>query len=142
MTAIARRIAEHGGAALVIDYGYMRLHGMQAVGDTLQAARNHQFHDALHGVGSADITAHVDFSALADAAVRGGAQAAHILSQREFLRRMGGELRVEQLICNAKSPAIAENLRAGFARLTEQDAMGELFLVLAITPKGVTAPVF
>lgn len=142
MAGIAKRIAKHGGAALIIDYGYMRLHGVQASGSTLQAVRDHQYHDVLHNPGKADVTAHVDFSALADAARRAGAQAANILSQREFLQRMGGKLRVEQLLRHADTPAISDNIKAGFERLIGQDAMGELFLVLAVTPVGAQAPVF
>lgn len=142
MTRIASRIAKHGGAALIIDYGYFRLEGMHSAGDTLQAVRSHQYHDVLHAPGSADVTAHVDFSALAEAAEAAGAQASPILSQRDFLRRMGAKQRMEQLLRHAQSDAIREQIIAGYERLTSPNAMGELFLVLAVTPKGVSAPVF
>lgn len=142
MEGIATRIAKHGGAALIIDYGYMRLHGVQASGSTLQAVRGHQYHDVLQNPGKADVTAHVDFSALADASKRAGARAANILSQREFLQRMGGKMRVDQLVLHAESLSVKDNIKAGFQRLIGQDAMGELFLVLAVTPEGVQAPVF
>lgn len=142
MTQIATRIARFGGAALIIDYGYFKLEGMQSAGDTLQAVRSHQYHDVLHHPGKADVTAHVDFTALAEAAVAAGAQASPILSQREFLRRMGGKQRMDQLLRHAQSDAVKQNIIAGFERLTAHSQMGDLFLVLAITPKGVAAPVF
>lgn len=142
MKSIADRIARHGGAALVIDYGYFRLDGMHSTGDTLQAVRGHQFHDVLHAPGSADITAHVNFSALAEAAESMGAQASPILSQRDFLSRMGAKQRAEQLLRHAQSDAIRDQIMAGYERLTSSTAMGDLFLVLAVTPKGVHAPVF
>ena len=67
MHAIAERLAREGGAALVIDYGYEG----PAFGDTLQAVRRHEYADPLAAPGEADLTAHVDFAALATAAQRG-----------------------------------------------------------------------
>ena len=64
MRRIARRIADAGGVALIIDYG----HVTTAVGDTLQAAKNNAFTDPLAEPGEADLTAHVDFQVLAQAA--------------------------------------------------------------------------
>ena len=58
---LARRIAQHGGAALIIDYG----HAATAFGDTLQAVRQHKFVDPLTDPGAADLTTQVDFAALA-----------------------------------------------------------------------------
>ena len=66
---IGVRLAAHGGAALIIDYGHPR----SAAGDTLQALRTHQYVDPFDAPGEADLTAHVDFEALAAAAMRGGA---------------------------------------------------------------------
>jgi NADH dehydrogenase [ubiquinone] 1 alpha subcomplex assembly factor 7 len=58
---IGRRITQHIGAALIIDYG----HTHSGTGDTLQAIARHQFADVLARPGEADITSHVDFEALA-----------------------------------------------------------------------------
>ena len=54
----------HGGVALIIDYGHAR----SAAGDTLQAVRGHGFAPVLANPGEQDLTAHVDFEALAKAA--------------------------------------------------------------------------
>ncbi len=62
--AISARLGAFGGAALIIDYGYMQ----SAAGDTLQAVRSHKPHDVLLDPGDADLTVHVDFAALARAA--------------------------------------------------------------------------
>ncbi len=68
---IAGAIAMRGGAALIVDYGY----GAEAgFGDTLQAVKAHQYAPVLETPGEADLTAHVDFAALAAAAARGKAQ--------------------------------------------------------------------
>src|SRR5262249_45134641 len=61
MLEIAARIAKHGGAALIIDYG----HSHSACGDTLQALRAHRSADPLETPGEIDLTAHVDFEQLA-----------------------------------------------------------------------------
>ena len=66
---LGRRIARDGGAALVIDYG----HAESAVGDTLQAVGQHAYADPLSAPGNIDLTAHVDFQALAQAAEAMGA---------------------------------------------------------------------
>lgn len=122
---IGQRIRSHGGAALIIDYGEW-----DGIGDTLQAVQNHQSVDALnHQHGLADLTAHVNFSALANVA---GGQTP-FATQGEFLQRIGINERAEVL---AKSAP--EEIAAAHHRLTHADEMGNLFKVMAILPK--TAP--
>ena len=82
---IARRIVAHGGAALIIDYG----HAETAPGDTLQAMRGHAFADPLAAPGEADLTAHVDFAALARRARAEGAAVHGPITQGEFLLALG-----------------------------------------------------
>ena len=60
MGEVGRRIAAHGGAALLVDYG-----GWHLTGDSFQAVRRHAYADPLEAPGEADLTAHVDFEALA-----------------------------------------------------------------------------
>src|SRR5690606_8073182 len=85
MNTIAARLAKAGGAALAIDYGSDRI----GYGDTLQAVRQHQYVDPLAAPGEADLTAHVDFTALAKAASAGGAEPRPIITQGAFLTRLG-----------------------------------------------------
>jgi SAM-dependent MidA family methyltransferase len=144
MDRIARHISRHGGAALFIDYGYTRSENPQeyAEGDTLQAVRKHVYHDVLHEPGKADLTAHVDFSALSEVAVAAGGYAPPVLSQAEFLTRMGGELRMKHLCQNARTPDICATIANGYRRLIMPEEMGELFKVLAVMPAGIPAPLF
>lgn len=132
--SIAERIAASGGAALIIDYGHCRHRAV----DSLQAVRHHEPHDVLTDPGQADITAHVDFAALA-AAVRHGAQAHGPVAQGEFLRRLGIELRAEQLARHA-TPRQAQDIHAGCKRLIAPSEMGTLFKALAITHPDMAAP--
>jgi NADH dehydrogenase [ubiquinone] 1 alpha subcomplex assembly factor 7 len=123
---LGRRVATQGGAALLIDYGYT-----EGAGDTVQALRGHRRHDVLRDPGEADVTAHVDFAALAAAAARAGARIDGPIAQGEFLRRLGIEARAERLIAAASSGA-AGTVAAGLRRLIDPDAMGRLFKVMAI----------
>jgi SAM-dependent MidA family methyltransferase len=138
IAALARRIAQHGGAALVIDYG----HAETAFGDTLQAVHGHQYADPLAGPGEADLTAQVDFAALARTARREGAAVRGPVAQGAFLRRLGIAARAARLKASA-SPQQASDIDAALARLTAPEQMGELFKVLAIAdPKLGALPGF
>ena len=78
---LAERITAEGGAALIIDYG----HAEHGFGDTLQAVRSHSYDDPLAHPGAVDLTAHVDFAALAKAAAKAGAAPREIIDQATFL---------------------------------------------------------
>jgi SAM-dependent MidA family methyltransferase len=82
---LSARLATNGGAAIVIDYGYAA--GEQ--GDTLQAVHAHRFAYVLDRPGEQDLTAHVDFAALREAARRGGAKVSAVVSQGNWLETLG-----------------------------------------------------
>lgn len=130
--ALARRLAADGGAALFIDYGP----AASAPGDSFQALRRHQFHDPLQDPGDADLTAHVDFEALADAARQAGARTFGPVTQGDFLRSLGLELRTDMLVAKS-DPATAEILRRQCRRLIAPDEMGRLFKALALAAPDV-----
>ena len=125
---LSRRVRRDGGAALVIDYG----HTESAAGETLQAVGRHAFADPLAAPGEHDLTAHVDFQALAGAAAREGARVHGPRPQGAFLRTLGIEARAEQLKHRATN-AQARDIEAALARLTATGAaaMGELFKAIA-----------
>ena len=133
--AVGTRLRAEGGAALFIDYGYWG----PASGDTLQAVRRHRPHEVLEEPGSADLTAHVDFTAFADAASARGTVAYGPLTQREFLLQLGLAARKAKLLERA-TPAQADAIESGCCRLIDPAEMGDLFKVLALTQKGAPAP--
>jgi len=137
MTEIGERIAEHGGTALVVDYGYVTA----AFGETLQAVRGHRFADPLESPGETDLTAHVDFAALACAARAAGAAAHGPMPQGEFLMALGLVARAEKLAAGG-GDAARTALAAAVRRLTHPDEMGTLFKVLAVTQDGICPPPF
>ncbi len=132
---IGAAIAAHGGAALIIDYGYG---GGAGFGDTLQAVKAHKFAPVLDTPGEADLSAHVDFAALAAAAARGGAKPYGPVAQGALLARLGLEARAAQLA--RAQPATAAEQEAAVARLMGAREMGTLFQALAILPERAGPP--
>lgn len=133
--ALGRRLAARNGVALIIDYGY----GVSACGDTLQAARRHAPTAPLARPGDCDLSAHVDFAALARALRRGGAHVAPLLTQGVFLERLGIAARTAALRRRATLEQ-ARTLTAAQYRLTAPSAMGTLFRVLAATAPTAPSP--
>ena len=124
---LAGRAVRAGGAALVIDYG----HAIPAPGDTLQAVRRHRYADPLAEPGESDLTAHVDFAALAAAAGEAGAAICGPVTQAEWLEAMGIGQRAERLRQSAGEGQAAE-IDAAVRRLTDPDQMGQVFKVMSI----------
>jgi SAM-dependent MidA family methyltransferase len=135
VTALARRIAGGGGAALLIDYGPEH----SGPGDSLQAIRDGRPADPLRDPGTADLTAHVDFAALAGAARRAGAAVHGPLPQGVFLARLGLFQRTDRL-ARGQPPARAAALLDAARRLAEPAAMGRLFKAMALTHPDLPPP--
>lgn len=126
MTAISSRIAAHGGAAIIVDYG-----GWNGYGDTFQALAGHRPENPLVRPGEADLTAHVDFAPLAAAAIRAGATVSRPIHQGDWLLSLGARQRAERLTQAGDGGAMA-----ALDRLTDADKMGHLFKAMAIWPQG------
>ncbi|HEY5338821.1 MAG TPA: SAM-dependent methyltransferase [Rhizomicrobium sp.] len=138
-TALAEQIggaiAQNGGAALIVDYGY----GAEAgFGETLQAVGDHKFASVLETPGDVDLSAHVDFAALAEAAQSGGAVACGPVGQGELLEKLGIVARGERLI--ERNPSAMHDITRAVERLILPGGMGTLFKALAIVPPGSPKP--
>jgi NADH dehydrogenase [ubiquinone] 1 alpha subcomplex assembly factor 7 len=131
--ALATRIAAYGGAALLLDYGPER----SGPGDSLQALRDGKPVDPLSAPGSADLTAHVDFQAVAAAAQ--GVSVFGPVPQGLFLARLGLFERTGKLARN-QPVAKALALQEGARRLAEPDRMGRLFKALALCHPDLPEP--
>jgi SAM-dependent MidA family methyltransferase len=130
---IARTITARGGAGLIIDYGY----GMRTgFAETLQAVGGHRFADVLAEPGEDDLSAHVDFAALAAAGKRGGSAVLGPVTQGMFLANLGITERAEQLM--KANPDQGADLLAAVERLIGNDKMGQLFKALALMPPALT----
>lgn len=125
MHDLTSRLALQGGALLAIDYGYEG----PAAGDTLQALKAHRRADPFAGPGEQDLTAHVDFAALASAARSAGVRVSGPVEQGRFLRALGLDARAASL--SRAAPQSAETIAGAAARLADGAQMGKLFKVLA-----------
>jgi len=136
---IGRRV-RHDGAALIIDYG----HAWYGLGETFQAVSGHTFTDPLRSPGEVDLTAHVDFAALAQSAESIGARIHGPIAQRDWLRRLGIDQRSTALKAHAPYGKTVE-IDQALSRLTASGAkgMGELCKAIAIAdPKLDQLPGF
>ncbi len=134
VATLAGRIARDGGAALFLDYGAAG----PAAGDSLQALHDGRPANPLADAGRADLTAHVDFAALAGASRAAGAWSWGPVPQGDFLARLGLHERTAALARAAPNQAAA--LHAAASRLADPDAMGTLFKALAIGRRSDAPP--
>lgn len=131
---IARTVTANGGGALIIDYGY----DGSGSGETLQAIADGKYVDVLEAPGASDISAHVDFIALAQAAIKGGAAIYGPVTQCNFLADLGIGPRAERLMI--ANPLQSHEIAAAVDRLVNPAEMGALFKVLGIMPAGAAQP--
>jgi SAM-dependent MidA family methyltransferase len=133
--ATASRLSARAGAALLLDYGPEH----SAAGDSLQALRDGKPADPLSDPGSADLSAHVDFAAVAAEARNTGADTHGPIPQGILLTRLGLFQRTDRL-ARSQSPARASALIESARRLAEPNRMGRLFKALAVCRRGQPTP--
>jgi len=129
--AIGERLKRFAGWALIVDYGHDG-----ALGASLQAVRGHRGAAILDRPGETDLSAHVDFAALARAT---GRPTFGPVGQGDFLRRLGIAERARALKARAGEAQRAA-IDAASARLIAPDQMGTLFRVLAVGDDRSAAP--
>jgi SAM-dependent MidA family methyltransferase len=127
------------GVVLFIDYGFPRheYYHPQRSNGTLMCHYRHRAHDdPFYLPGLQDITAHVDFTAIRDAALAGGMQCLGFATQAQFLINCG----ITDLLSRVSpaEPARYLPLAAQAQKLLSPSEMGELFKVMALG-KGVDA---
>ena len=132
-SAIGEHIQTNSGCAIIIDYGEW-----DSDGDSLQALKNHTKIDPLTHCGKADLTAHVSFKDLTNAASK-FAKASPMISQGILLERLGITQRAQTLAKNMDGAAL-ENHISAHKRLTHPDEMGSLFKAIAIIPENSDLP--
>lgn len=134
---IATLVDQATGAALLIDYGRAR----PGPGDTLQALKRHQKVHPLSDPGEADLTQWADYPLVLEAAIRSGADVTGCITQGQFLRALGIEVRAQRLA--QARPEAAGVIQRQLDRLIAPDQMGELFKVAAIfSPRSLGVPGF
>lgn len=132
---LGARLKDQGGAALLIDYGYFT----GTPGDSFQAVSRHRRFDPLKDPGGADLTAHIDFAAFAQAAAASGARVWGPATQGDFLLALGLDERAKRLAAG-KTETESQAIATACRRLIEPAQMGSLFKALALTHPDLPAP--
>ncbi|HEY5801730.1 MAG TPA: SAM-dependent methyltransferase [Burkholderiaceae bacterium] len=140
MHSLAAMLAAGRGAALLFDYGFPGheyYHPQRDRGTLMCHYRHHAHDDPFYLPGLQDLTAHVDFTAMARAALAGGAEVLGYTSQAQFLLAAGiAELLQRTDPADARVYLPQAN---ALQKLVSPAEMGELFKVLAIG-HGVALP--
>ncbi len=129
---ICKIILNQQGSALFLDYGFIH----NVPGETLQAVKNHSYCDILDSPGQVDLTAHVNFAEIARIVMGCDLTVHDAVSQSDFLKRLGAELRAEKLTQNATAQQ-AQGIKSALQRLigtdTKAGEMGTLFKAIAFS---------
>jgi SAM-dependent MidA family methyltransferase len=138
--AWVKSVAEHldAGVLLLIDYGFPRheFYHPDRHDGTLMCHFRHRAHgDPLILVGLQDITAHVDFTAIAEAGHDAGLSVLGYTSQAAFLLALGITEMLHETSTEKERIALAQQVK----KLTLPSEMGELFKVIALG-RGLTGP--
>ncbi|STZ76931.1 class I SAM-dependent methyltransferase [Bergeriella denitrificans] len=132
--AFVRTLADRlvRGAVLLIDYGFdaaQYYHPQRHMGTLIGHYRHHTVHDPFFHIGLTDLTAHVNFTDTAQAAVDGGLDLIGYTTQANFLLNLG----ITELLAQSGRPDSAAYAReaAAVQQLLNPHEMGELFKVIA-----------
>ena len=124
------------GAALIMDYGTQSTIPI----NSLRGIKNHEKVAPLSSPGEVDVSADVDFTSLAEAAIEGsdGVEVHGRVEQGDFLNVMGIEERMRQLLRGVKDEEKKKTLETGWKRLVEKSggSMGQIYKVMAIVPEN------
>lgn len=124
------------GAALIIDYGLAN----EIPSNSLRGIYKHKFVSPFYKPGDVDLSIDVDFENLRLLA-EPHVEAFGPVEQGDWLHELGAGHRFDHLIKQANLMANKELLYESYVRLTSKDAMGKIYKVLALLPKGASAPV-
>ncbi|PYI13407.1 DUF185-domain-containing protein [Aspergillus violaceofuscus CBS 115571] len=132
--AAAKRVPS--GAALIMDYGTLATVPI----NSLRGIQHHQTVPALSAPGQVDVSADVDFTALAEAAIEAseGVEVHGPVEQGDFLHAMGIAERMQQLLKGVTDESKRKTLETGWKRLVEKGGgeMGKIYKVMAIVPEN------
>ena len=122
---MAKKIIKLNGCILLVDYGYQKPNNK----NTLQSVMKHQKNNLLDNLGKADVTSHVNFSLLNEFFLKNNLKIKNLVTQKEFLEKMGIAERAKILAKKMKFSQQSD-LYFRIQRLINPKYMGELFKVI------------
>jgi len=128
---IAKKIKRHGGGMLTFDYGYTKYKNR----NTLQSVKKHKYTNILFNPSNADITSEINFTLFSKVLKKNGLNVKKVVTQNEFLQRLGIIERANILAKNKNFKDKAD-LYYRLRRLLDYKEMGHLFKVLFAQKKN------
>ena len=125
MKKIIKTISRLNGCLLMIDYGYLKPNNQ----NTLQSVFKHKKNNLLKNLGKADVTSHVNFALLNEFFLKNNLKVKKVITQKEFLEKMGIVQRAEILSKKMKFREQSD-LYLRLKRLLSPNLMGSLFKVI------------
>ena len=122
---ISKKIEKYDGGLLSFDYGYTK----QKSHYTLQAVSKHKYTNVLKDPGNADITSHINYKLFSQILLKENLQTEKIITQNEFLQKMGIIERAN-ILANKMNFSAKANMFYRLKKLLHQNEMGKLFKVL------------
>ena len=122
---IIKVISKLNGCILMIDYGYMKPNNQ----NTLQSVMSHKRNNLLDNLGQADVTAHVNFSLLKEFFSKNNLRVKNIVSQKNFLEKIG-ILERAQILAKKMKFSQQSDLYLRLKRILSPRSMGNLFKVI------------
>lgn len=146
---LSKRVAQSGGAALIVDYGNDVHVGSPAPTTSLRAISKHKLASVLSQPGLSDVTADVNFNHLRSATSHSGTEFRGSVTQRDFILGLGAAARFRALglavvedesLSNAVMDGRLDALQTDYDRLVGTDAMGSIYRVGSISHSTITTP--
>lgn len=142
ITQLIARNKSQAGAALIIDYGPDN----SVPENSLRGIKDHKITNPFRDPGQVDLSADVDFQAIAESAQSDPNVLIDVfgpVEQGDWLHQLGIQYRADQLYNQAKTDSEREIIESGYHRLVEKDgsSMGHIYKFLALLPKGGPTPV-
>ena len=128
---ISKKIKKYDGGLLILDYGYTK----QKNTSTLESVVKHKYQNIFSNLGDADITSHVNYKLFTNFLSKENLKVEKIVTQNEFLQRLGIIERANILSKNISFKAKA-NMFYRIKRLLDYNEMGILFKVMFAKKKG------
>jgi NADH dehydrogenase [ubiquinone] 1 alpha subcomplex assembly factor 7 len=128
---VAKKIKKYDGGILTFDYGYTKPKNKS----TLQSVSKHKYTDIFLNPGNADITSHINYKLFSEILIKNDLQVEKIITQSEFLQKLGIIERAKILSKN-KNFIIKADIFYKLKKLLDLNEMGNLFKVMFAKKKG------
>ena len=131
LLSITKKLKKFNGSILVFDYGYIKSDGK----NTLKAISKHKLKKITYSPGNSDISSHINFKLFFDILKKNNLDVEKIITQNEFLQKMG-ILERANILAKKMTFTAKANMYFRLKKLLSSNEMGDIFKVLYAKKKG------